>query len=757
MDKNYIDHHWIYDIETYPSIFTFTIVRADGEYLRQYEISTRKSDQQAFAACLRYMIKNKQKMVGFNNIGFDYPVLHEIMQMLIQSKGAPCEIKAKQIYRIAQDQIASFKSGFGKTIKTEDCLIKQIDLFKIHHFDNKAKSTSLKMLEFNMRSNNIEDLPFPVGKNLTHSEMDELLAYNKHDVMETLKFYRESLGAIRFREKLSEQYGIDFTNFNDTKIGKEYFIMRLEESMPGVCYSHTPRGRKINQTKRKFIRIKDCLFDYYDFTLPEFKAVKQWFANQIISETKGVFSDIDESKLGDVSKYAEMIVKRKKFKGTPTQQDIDYFKNEHPLGWVEVEELKALETLLDSNGEPVYEISIDAKGKENKKKVKVPKKSYWGCWKEASTLNVVVDGFRCDFGVGGIHGSLSNKIVEAEEGYLIIDADVSSMYPNIAISNRVYPQHLSEKFCDIYEDVYNQRKSFPKGSAENAVMKLALNGVYGDSNNEFSPFYDPQYTMTITINGQLSLCLFVDYMKQAIPDVEIIQLNTDGCTVKIKEADKTKYDCVCEKWQKQVKLQLEYADYKAMYIRDVNNYIALYTNGKVKRKGAYQYEGLGWHQNQSALVIPKAAEAQMLCGISIEEFIDNHMKNPDNKWDFLLRTKVPRSSRLVMILDDGTEVPLQNICRYYPSQQGGKLIKFMPALEGKEDQGERALGLETSYKVLPCNNIEDFSFNKIDLSYYYNEARKLLVGVDNIEELLDNTNIHDSEIANEEGEDYATT
>ena len=71
MDKNYIDHHWIYDTETYPSIFTFTIVRADGEYLRQYEISTRKSDQQALAACLRYMIKNKQKMVGFNNIGFD--------------------------------------------------------------------------------------------------------------------------------------------------------------------------------------------------------------------------------------------------------------------------------------------------------------------------------------------------------------------------------------------------------------------------------------------------------------------------------------------------------------------------------------------------------------------------------------------------------------------------------------------------------------------------------------------------------------
>ena len=56
-----------------------------------------------------------------------------------------------------------------------------------------------------------------------------------------------------------------------------------------------------------------------------------------------------------------------------------------------------------------------------------------------------------------------------------------------------------------HEDVYNQRKSFAKGTAENAMLKLALNSVYGDSNNKYSVFYDPKYTMNITINGQLSL------------------------------------------------------------------------------------------------------------------------------------------------------------------------------------------------------------------------------------------------------------
>jgi len=299
------------------------------------------------------------------------------------------------------------------------------------------------------------------------------------------------------------------------------------------------------------------------------------------------------------------------------------------------------------------------------------------------------------------------------------------MYPNIAISNNVYPEHLTMKFCEIYKDLYEQRKSCPKGSTENAMLKLALNGVYGDSNNKFSVFYDPKYTMSITINGQLSLCLLAEQLLD-IEGLKIIQVNTDGITVALKKDTREQYDKICEDWQKQVKLQLEFAEYSKMIIRDVNNYIAVYTNGKVKRKGAYQYEDLGWHQNQSALVIPMAAEACMLQGVPINEFIMKHAESQDNKWDFMLRTKVPRSSRLVLVKDE-QEIPLQNICRYYPCKDGGKLVKIMPPLE---EGGEyRRLGIDTAWTVVPCNNIDDFK-SDIDYEYYINEANKLLIGVE---------------------------
>ena len=57
-------------------------------------------------------------------------------------------------------------------------LVEQIDLFKIHHFDNMARSTSLKLLEFNMRLASVKDLPFPVGSTLTRDQVVMLKEYN---------------------------------------------------------------------------------------------------------------------------------------------------------------------------------------------------------------------------------------------------------------------------------------------------------------------------------------------------------------------------------------------------------------------------------------------------------------------------------------------------------------------------------------------------------------------------------------------------
>lgn len=722
---------WVWDIETYKYAFTFSIVRADGKFKKTFEVSARMNEVDRILTCLDYLHDNEHRLVGFNSCGFDYPIIHKLIENrdVLPKTG---KALAAKVFHWAQQQIDSFKNdGFGYTVKTEDQYVKQVDLYRIWHFNNKAKATGLKMLEFNMRLDNIEDLPYDIEEELTDEMLDKIKSYNEHDVGCTLAFYNASESQIEFRDNLSTKLGRDFTNADDTKIGAEYFQMELEKA--GISlHTHKDGKRVIKQTKRDKIAIKDCLFNYYSFRQPEFQAVYDWFSKQVITETKGVFSDIEEHNLGDVAKYAELEIKRKKFKVKPTEAEVKLFMKEHPLGWIEEEELKATEYLFDAQGNHVMEYPLDADGSpdftKKQKKARVPKKSYWGCYRIAATLNVLVNGYRIDFGVGGVHASLSERIVKETKSYMVRDADVSSMYPNIAISNRIYPEHLGEKFCDIYQDMYEQRKSYAKNTAENAMLKLALNGTYGKSNDKFSVFYDPKFTMSITINGQLSLLMLADRLLQ-IEGLKLVQLNTDGLTVAMLRNTEDQYKEICAKWQSDVKLELEFVDYSKMIIRDVNNYIAVYTNGKTKRKGAYQYEGLGWHQNQSALVIPMAAEASMITGVDVREFIKQHFE-AGNIFDFMLRTKVPRSSKLVLEFEDGRVLEQQRICRYYPCVSGGKLIKLMPALPDSEDKSDRRLGIDTAWNVKTCNNMQDFA-GDIDFEYYVQEAEKLIIGGSN--------------------------
>lgn len=718
---------WVFDIETYKEAFTFSIVRADGFNKKTFVCSAFQNDFDSIIKCLRYLQSSGDYLVGFNSLGFDYPVVHQLMS---NARTPKTGIKiAELVFDLAQKQIQSFSGeGFGNMIKVKDQYTSNLDLYKIHHFDNKAKATCLKMIEFNLRMNNLKDLPYDIRETLTEEMILEIVLYNEHDVEATRLFFVESLPQIEFRIKLTEKYNRDFLNHNDGKIGKDYFKMKLEEE--GVKLYKYKDGKKVMaQTPRSFIDLGQCLFSYYNFREPAFEAVRVWFSNQKITETKGVFINIPEHKLGEVAKYAEMIKKKKKFKAKPSDSEIQEFKKEYPMGWIEEEELKSTEYLFDANGEHVTEYHLFDDGSPNlskkPKKVRVPKKSYWACWNQASTLNIVVNGFRFDFGVGGIHGSISNKIAKQTKKYDLIDADVASMYPNIAISNRVYPEHLGEGFCDIYQDVYEQRKSFAKNTPENAMLKLALNSVYGDSNSEHSIFYDPAYTMKITVNGQLSLCLLADMLFE-IQGLKIIQANTDGLTVAVPKTEREHYFSVCKQWEKIVGLQLEYADYEKMFIRDVNNYIALYTNGKIKRKGAYEYEKLGWDQNHSSLVIPMVAEAYMLKGVSVKDFLEDKLKNGDI-FDFLLRTKVDKSSKLVLSYERNGEVvdvPQQRICRYYPSKSGGQLVKIMKPLEGNTEY--RRMKVEANYLVKTCNDMKDFD-GDIDLNYYINEVEKLII------------------------------
>lgn len=610
-----MSNDYVYDIETYPNVFTLAVEHSQAPLRWSFEISDWRNDSREIVAFLQYLKDTNARMVGFNNLGFDYPVLHTLIRM--------GRSDAPTLYQKAMSIINSQDEGDGKwahQINPSDRFVPQIDLFKIHHFDNKARATSLKVLEFNMRSDNIEDLPFPVGTTLTQAQMPVLKRYNAHDVAQTKAFYEHTFSMLKFREELTHKYSRDFINHNDTKIGKDYFVMKLEEA--GVaCYDYGSKGRTPRQTRRPSIALKDAILPWITFEQPEFNRVLGWLRGQVITETKGVFND----------------------------------------------------------------------------------------------LTATIDGFTFVFGLGGIHGSVESEVIESDDDHIIVDLDVTSYYPNLAIVNGFHPAHLGKTFVTIYKHLFEQRKQYPKKSAESAMLKLALNGVYGDSNNQFSVFYDPLYTMTITLNGQLLLCLLAEGLMH-IPGLRLIQVNTDGLTVRVPRVNKWLVDVARAAWQTRTGLNLEEAIYKRVFIRDVNNYIGQYEDGSVKRKGAYEYD-MEWHQNAGGLVIAKVAEKVLVEGAPIRQTVQQW---PDIM-DFMLRTKVPRSSYLQW--GDGR---VQNTSRYYIAQGGKPLFKWMPPLKDKTEW--RKIGIESGWGVQVCNDIKDATL-PVEFEYYIREVEKLCLGL----------------------------
>ncbi len=660
----------VYDIETFPNCFTLYMEELNGDNKAVWEISEYRDDRKALLTYFTYLASNQTPMIGFNNINFDYPVIH----YLWQNPNATYQ----QLYAKAMSIIES-KDAFGHIIWADNRFTPQIDLFKLHHFDNKAKSTSLKALQVNMRLDNVIDMPIEVGTVLTEEQVNNvLIPYNVNDVVSTKEFAKYSMNAMEFRNSLVETHGIDVLNWNDTKIGEQTVIHKLGRE---TCYDERNKPR---QTFRKVIPLKDVIFPYVEFKKPEFQAIKNYMDCQTLTS-----DDLNESQ------------------------------------------------------------NIKTKG-------------------VFTDLTAFVGGVEYSYGVGGIHGSVERKKIVATDEWLIKDIDVASLYPSIAIANNLHPEHLGVRFVEIYnairEERFHWQKTKGKKCNEANALKLALNGTYGKSNSMFSALYDPKFTMSITINGQLLLTMLLEWLLD-VPTIQVIQANTDGITFYVHKDYEHLTSEIERKWEQATGLILEDVFYSKMFIRDVNNYIAVGTNGYIKLKGAYwtpshdkyfsdiaNNQPPAWHKSFNNVVSTRAAVENMINGTDIEYYI----KTCFNPFDFCQAIKTRGSDKLIW--GDDT---LQKNTRYYVSTTGNPLIKRMPpkgvvgaykkangisdaeydrvmqetggewdvrvCTKNKSKHTIRETGLVAGYLTTPVNDINCFNWSNVNYDWYINEAKKLLI------------------------------
>jgi hypothetical protein len=628
----------IYDIETMQELF-LVVCMVPGKAGKSFQVSKWKNQLDAF---VRYTEANSDVYwVGYNNLRFD----SQVVEWILRNHDNWHELSNLEICaRIAQkaaDVIHDANYDVFPEYREHELSLKQLDLFKIHHYDNKNRMVSLKRLEFEMDLENIEEMPIHHTKvDMTKEEVEMTIDYCYNDVDATYEFYKITLGdcdhplykgnnQVELRQDIEAEFGIPCMNYSDSKIGDE-MIKKYYCSEKGIEYRELPRKGYF----RKNIDLKNCIAKYVVFETPQLTE----FLKKMKKTVLGLQDDFKEH--------------------------IDFHGN-------------------------VY-----------------------------------------SFMKGGLHTENKPKVFEADEEYEIIDWDVSSYYPAIIINNGQFPAHLGKEFLRGYKQMFEKRlelKPFAKKDKKIkgivGALKLAVNSVYGKSSDMQSWIFDRQLTMFTTITGELSLMMLIEQYE--LNGIHVISANTDGVTIRIKKDLIPLMHSLNEAWSNLTQYELERTDYSKIIFSTVNDYLAIMTNGEIKKKGDFLTD-FELHKNKSARVVPIALERYFVDGTPVEETIRAHT----NLYDFCIRQKASRSFHYEGTnRSTGEKTVYDKLIRYYVSNTGDKIFKIKnPECQTRAAAVSQIEAGEWVCKV--CNFLPKGSkVDNVNYEYYIEKANRLVTKI----------------------------
>lgn len=643
---------WVMDYETLINCFVAVFTEYKTSETKIFVIHELKNQYDEFLSFLNDNKLNEEYHISYNGLNFDSQITEFLLRDGEELSGLDAETIAHSIYLKAQRTIELSNAGEFPEYPERALQIPQLDIFRLNHWDNPAKRSSLKWIEFSMDWNNVRDMPIHHSTYVkSYDEIDTIIKYCVNDVAATKQIMNLSKEQIMLRKALSEEYNINLLSASEPRISKELFLYFLSKKT-GISKYDLKQMRTI----REQITVGDIILPYIKFKRKEFIGIHEKFKSLVIDtqNTKGGF------------KYS-----------------------------------------------------------------------------------ITHKGVKTDFGLGGVHGAAKSGVYEAKDGMIIMTSDVTSFYPNLAIRNKWSPAHIpKEEFCEQYEWFFEERKKIPKKDPKNYVYKIILNSTYGLSNDENSFLYDPEFTMRITINGQLSLAMLYEMLSDAIPGSIPIMQNTDGLEMMIPSHMKDVYMDVCKKWEDMTQLQLEHDEYSKLILADVNNYIAVFKEKELSKedwdaaqkktphyvyyqeggkfymkatkcKGRFEFAELALHKNKSALVVPKAIYNYFVKDVVPEKFIQqnrnifDYCKGVKKKGDwFFLETCFSKGQRI--------NKELQGVVRYYISNKGCKIIKVNSA-DGREIQVEAGKWMQTEFNLYENKLWSDYDINE---DYYLEQVYK---------------------------------
>ena len=350
----------------------------------------------------------------------------------------------------------------------------------------------------------------------------------------------------------------------------------------------------------------------------------------------------------------------------------------------------------------------------------------------ATSLNVVIrtqaGDCPCSYAWGGVHGAKPCYIAEATDEDLIVNYDVASLYPNSMINFGYTSRSMSDP--DAYKNIVETRIGYKHaGDKDKAnALKLIINTTYGAMLNEYNDLNDPKSGRSVCITNQLAMTDLIVGLAENVKSFDMINFNTDGVMFHLKKSEEVKAQEIIDEWCDRVGFELERDDIQKIIQKDVNNYICIKKDGKVKSKGGYVniVDG-GTFKMNTLRVVQMAIVDHFVKGIDPEVTI----REDENIFDFQMIAKTGSTYSGCVHEIDGELVEVNKVNRVYAShdeklgtlykvkRKDGKIIKkdkvaSLPehCLTDNENEHKRSEIDDQFYIDMAKSRIKDFEVPK---------------------------------------------
>lgn len=364
---------------------------------------------------------------------------------------------------------------------------------------------------------------------------------------------------------------------------------------------------------------------------------------------------------------------------------------------------------------------------------------------EKGKLNVSLnytteDGYEMVFGSGGVHGAVPSYIHIG----LFPMRDWGSLYPNTMVQFNLLSRNIPKDKLHRYSDLLKQRMDAKYSGEETADIKgvevptwvmingikLPLNTKFGASGAEFNGLYDPRNQFLVCATGQLIMTNMYELINGK---AQFIQSNTDAhAYIPNSEADDKAIDEALDEFANKIGLTLDKDMFREIWQKDVNNYIAVQPNGKVKVKGAI---GLTGGMKVSKAIVSNAFINYLVAGKDYKEFINEC----DELRQFQIITKTGWTfDRTVQRDINGNESEAQKVNRVFAVKDPSKAVELFKVKEGQlvdieadefKNNASYTKGLANApmYYTISNESIGDgITIDEIDKEYYIEQVEDTL-------------------------------